>query len=99
VKGISATRFDPDADVTREQSATLLLRYAGFKKYDVSAKDDLAAFTDAGSVSGWAKDAVQWAVGAKLIQGVTTKTIVPQGNATRAQVATILMRFCENVAK
>ena len=99
VKGISATKFDPDADVTREQSATLLLRYANFKKYDVSAKDDLAAFTDAGSVSGWAKDAVQWAVGAKLIQGVTTKTIVPQGNATRAQVATILMRFCENVAK
>ena len=99
VRGVSATRFDPDADVTREQSATLLLRYANFKKYDVSAKDDLAAFTDAGSVSSWAKDAVQWAVGAKLIQGVTTKTIVPQGNATRAQVATILMRFCENAAK
>ncbi len=99
VKGISATKFDPDADVTREQSATLLLRYANFKKYDVSAKDDLAAFTDAGSVSSWAKDAMQWAVGAKLIQGVTAKTIVPKGNATRAQVATILMRFCENVAK
>lgn len=99
VRGVSATRFDPDADVTREQSATLLLRYANFKKYDVSAKDDLAAFTDAGTVSSWAKDAVQWAVGAKLIQGVTAKTIVPQGNATRAQVATILMRFCENAAK
>ena len=99
VRGVSATRFDPDADVTREQSATLLLRYAGFKKYDVSVRDDLAAFTDAGTVSSWAKDAVQWAVGAKLIQGVTAKTIVPQGNATRAQVATILMRFCENAAK
>ena len=99
VRGVSATRFDPDADVTREQSATLLLRYAGFKKYDVSVRDDLAAFTDARTVSSWAKDAVQWAVGAKLIQGVTAKTIVPQGNATRAQVATILMRFCENAAK
>ena len=98
VKGLSATEFAPNADVTREQAAAFLLRYATFQKYDVSATDDLAAFTDAGKVSSWAKADMQWAVGAGLIQGVTASTIVPQGNATRAQVATILMRFCENVA-
>lgn len=74
-------------------------RYASFQKYDVTAKNDLAAFTDAASVSSWAKADMQWAVGAGLITGVTKTTIVPQGTATRAQVATILMRFCENVAK
>lgn len=99
VKGVSDKAFAPNADVTREQAAAFMQRYASFQKYDVTAKNNLAAFTDAASVSSWAKADMQWAVGAGLINGMTKTTIAPQGTATRAQVATILMRFCENAAK
>ena len=99
VKGVSDKAFAPNADVTREQAAAFMQRYASFQKYDVSAKNDLSAFTDAASISSWAKADMQWAVGAGLINGMTKTTIAPQGTATRAQVATILMRFCESVAK
>ena len=99
VEGISATQFAPDAKVTREQAMTMLMRYAAFKGYDVSARDNLAAFSDASSVSSWARDAMQWAVAAGLIEGVTDTTIQPRGESTRAQIATILMRFQNNIAK
>ena len=93
VNGIDATHFAPDNNVTREQAMTMLLRYAQFKGYDVTGRADLSAFSDASNVSSWAKDAMQWAVQLGLIQGVTPTTIVPRGNSTRAQIATILMRF------
>ena len=99
VEGISATQFAPDAKVTREQAMTMLMRYAAFKGYDVSARDNLAAFSDASSVSIWAQNAMQWAVAAGLIEGVTDTTIQPHGESTRAQIATILMRFQNNIAK
>ena len=67
--------------------------------YDVSARDNLAAFSDASSVSIWAQNAMQWAVAAGLIEGVTDTTIQPRGESTRAQIATILMRFQNNIAK
>ena len=98
VEGISATQFAPDAKVTREQAMTMLMRYAAFKGCDVSARDNLAAFSDALSVSSWARDAMQWAVAAGLIEGVTDTTIQPRGESTRAQIATILMRFQTTLA-
>ena len=79
--------------------AAILYRYADLKGYDVSAAADLSAFTDAGSIAAYAVPAVKWANAAGLVQGTTATTINPKGNATRAQVSMILMRFAENVAK
>jgi len=93
VNGVSATEFDPDAPITREQMAAMLYRYAGFKGLDVSVDGDLNAYADAEDVSDYAKDAMAWAVSNGFIQGMNETTLAPQGTATRAQVATILMRF------
>ena len=99
VSGIDATTFAPNNAITREQMAAILYRYAQFKGYDVSVKADLSVYTDAAQVSTYATDAMAWANGAQLITGTSQATLTPAGNATRAQVATILMRFCENIAK
>lgn len=85
-------------EVTREQLATILYRYAKQKGYDVSKSAALTAFSDADKVSGYASEAMQWAVAEGLLQGSNGK-LNPQGSATRAQVATILMRFMEKFAK
>lgn len=84
--------------ITREQLAAMLYRYAKMKGYDVSASASLSGYTDASSVSGWAKEAMQWAVGSGLIQG-SGNALTPQANASRAQIATILMRFAQSIAK
>lgn len=84
--------FDPDGAVTREQLAAMLYRYAQYKKADVSASANLSSFGDAGAVSDWATAAMQWAVGAGIVNGADGK-LLPQGNASRAQVATMLMRY------
>lgn len=84
--------------ITREQLAAMLYRYAKMKGYDVSTSASLSGYTDASSVSGWAKEAMQWAVGSGLIQG-SNNALTPQANASRAQIATILMRFAQNIAK
>ena len=99
VNGTSATTFAPNSPITREQMAAILYRYAAYKGYDVSQKADLSGYTDAASIGGFAKDALSWAYVQKLITGVTHTTLNPQGSATRAQVATILMRLCETVVK
>lgn len=99
VSGMSAEQFAPNNAITREQMAAILYRYAQFKGYDVSAKADLSVYTDAAQVSTYATDAMAWANGAQLITGTSQATLTPAGNAIRAQVATILMRFCENIAK
>ena len=99
VNGTSPTTFHPNDPITREQMAAILYRYASFKGYDVTAKADLAGFTDAAQISAYAKDAMSWANKEGLIGGVSATTLQPQGSAIRAQVATILMRFCENVVK
>ena len=88
-----------EGKITREQLAAMLYRYAKLKGYDVSASADISAYTDASSVSGWATDAMRWAVGAGLINGRTATTLAPQGNATRAEVAAILMRFAQKIVK
>lgn len=100
VSGIGGSRFDPSGFVTREQTAEILYNYAHSKGYDVSARADLTAFPDAGSVSGWAEEALSWANAAGLINGTVCdgQTILdPQGSASRAQVAMILMNYVEHV--
>lgn len=97
--GYGNGKFGADDKITREQLATFLYRYAGVMGYGTSGSSSLSGFTDAGSVSGYATEAMQWAVGNGLIGGMGNGTLAPQGNATRAQVATILMRFIENLTK
>lgn len=100
VSGIGGSRFDPSGFVTREQTAEILYNYAHSKGYDVSARADLTAFPDVGSVSGWAEEALSWANAAGLINGTVRdgQTILdPQGSASRAQVAMILMNYVEHV--
>ncbi|MGM9552901.1 MAG: leucine-rich repeat protein, partial [Faecousia sp.] len=98
VNGVGNGRFDPDGKITREQMATILFRYAQKKGIDTSKRGNLGGFPDANQVSSYAKDAVQWAVGEGIINGSDGK-LLPQGSATRAQVATILMRYIENIVK
>lgn len=102
VSGIGNNRFDPDGKITREQMATILFRYSNSLGMITSDRASLGSFPDGGKVSGYAKDALSWAVAEGLITGSASGGKVylePQGNATRAQVATILMRYIENVAK
>ena len=98
VNGTSTTMFSPNANVTREQMAAILYRYAQYKKYNTVASSGLNGFTDHASVSGYAAASLEWAVAEKLVNGSAGK-LMPTGNATRAQVAAILHRFVENVAK
>lgn len=97
VKDVSETAFAPDDPITREQMAAILYRYADWKDYDVSASQDLSASSDAAQISAYAQTAMQWTNAEGLITGNTATTRNPQGEATRAEVATILMRFCESI--
>lgn len=96
VTGTGSTSFSPDAKVTREQLAAILYRYAQYKKLDTDAGAKLDSFSDAGNVSGYASEALSWAVSEGLIKGASGR-LMPKGDATRAQVAAILHRFVENV--
>ena len=99
VNGTDATTFSPNLPITREQLAAILYRYAQFKDYDTSVGGmSLSEYADANQISSYAATAMQWANGNGLITGNTATTINPPGNATRAEVATILMRFVENIA-
>lgn len=95
--GVSSTHFGAGNAVTREQLATFLYRYAQDQGYDTSARADLSGYSDAGLVSSYATQALSWANATGLITGTTATTLSPQGSATRAQVATILSRFCQDV--
>ena len=97
--GYSSSRFGPHDPITREQLATMLYRYAQYKGCDVSASADLSGYADAPEINAWATTALQWACAEGLISGTSGTTLTPSGSAARAQVAVILMRFCENVAK
>ena len=97
VTGYGNGLFGPNDAITREQMVAILYRYAQYKEYDVSASAELTAFSDAASVSGYAVDAMKWANAAGLINGVTSSKLAPGNSAARAQVASILMRFCENI--
>ena len=96
VNGVGGGRFEPDGNVTREQIATILYRYAGLRGVPTGGRADLGSFPDGGAVSGWAYDALSWANAAGLIAGTReggVDYLAPQQNATRAQVAVILMRY------
>lgn len=102
VAGTSATTFDPEGEITREQLAVILYNYTKqFASGSLTATGSLAGFPDAGSVSSWARTEMAWAVGNGLISGTGSGSaayLSPQGSATRAQVAAILMRFEQAMA-
>lgn len=93
VNGTSPTTFTPEANITREQFATILYRFSNSLGEDVSARADLSGYTDAKSVSSYAVDAMAWANANGYIGGMTANTLGPRGNATRAQMAQIMMRY------
>ncbi|MBR5517990.1 MAG: S-layer homology domain-containing protein, partial [Clostridia bacterium] len=95
VKGISENEFAPDMNITREQIAAIMHRYAEFKGYDVSAKAELDAYADANTVSDWALEDMKYAVGCGLMVGKTATTVNPLDNITRAEMAAIIHRFFE----
>ena len=105
VAGKSPTTFDPEGPVTREQIAVILTQYMFhvLKMNRTWTPADLSTFPDGAQVSGWAKEAMQDAVALGLINGTKASDglvyLDPQGSATRQQVATILMNFCQNVKK
>ncbi len=95
VGGVGDNKFDPNGNITREQMAAILFRYANLLGIDTGARADLGTFPDSGEVSAYAADAIKWAVAEGLLNGSDGR-LLPQGKATRAQVAAILMRFIEN---
>lgn len=98
VAGYDDSTFGLGDSITREQLATILYRYAQLKGYDVTEKADLTGYADSTAISGYAVEAMQWANANGIVNGMTETTLAPLGTATRAQVATMLMNFCENVA-
>lgn len=94
VEGYNSREFGPKDAVTRQQLVVILYRYAKLKGMDTTQRADLSAYKDGGSVSSWAREAMEWAVAGGLIEGHGDGRIDPAGNATRAQVAVVLMRFC-----
>ncbi|MFR3786009.1 MAG: S-layer homology domain-containing protein, partial [Agathobaculum desmolans] len=93
--GYSNERFGPYDAITREQLAVMLYRFAQKQSYDVTGGSDLSGYSDAGHISGFAQEAMRWANAKGLITGTSATTLAPNGLATRAQVATILMQYCE----
>ena len=98
VTGTTPTTFRPTQAVTREQMAAMVHRYADYMGYDTTASSDMTGFTDAESVNDYAVTPMSWSVAEGLISGIGTE-IRPQSSATRAQIATMLMRLCESVAE
>lgn len=101
VNGVGNGKFDPNGSVSREQMATILFRYAKKTGINTESRADLSAFPDAGAVDRYASDAMQWAVSEGIIGGSREADgadwLKPLGDATRAQVAAILMRFIQNL--
>ena len=103
VEGYGSGKFGTNDAITREQMVTIMFRYAKYKGYDVSVGENtnILSYDDAFDVAEWAIPAMQWACGSGMIQGIadgSAMNLEPQGNATRAQAAAILQRYCENVA-
>lgn len=97
VDGYSAVLFGPEDAVTREQMAAILYRYASYKDYGDKGPASLSRFTDAQDISAYAEEALSWAVSNDILNGMEEHTLVPRGNATRAQVAAILTHFHKNI--
>lgn len=99
VDGYGSGAFGPNDNITREQMAAILYRYASYKGYSVTASSSTSSYSDASQISSYAQTAMSWANATGLITGTSSTTLAPKGNATRAQAAMILMRFCEVVVK
>ena len=99
VSGVSENEFAPDDNITREQIAVILYRYAILKNYDTKKAAELSGYADFNEVSSWSKDALEWATAMGIIKGTSETTLSPKETATRAEVATMFMRFAENIAK
>ena len=99
VDGYEDNTFRPENNVTRQEFAQMMYNYAAYKDYDLSAKGDLSQFTDGDSVQEWAVTAMSWANGNALINGHDDGTLEPGGTTTRAQAASILMRFDQNLVE
>ena len=99
VSGMGDGLFAPNMEITREQMVAMLYNYAKYKGYDVTASADLSAFADTASVSAWAQPAMQWAVAEGYISGMGDSQLAPQGTATRAEIASVIMRFMEATAE
>ena len=94
VSGYDAGHFGPEDSVTREQLASILYRYAQYKGYQTASSETaLQAFTDGGTISDWAVEAMTWAVSDQVLSGKDGGTLDPQGTATRAEVAQMMMNF------
>lgn len=96
VTGVSAEQFAPEENITREQMATVLCRYAGYKGQDTAAGGNVS-FVDADSISGYAQDAVRWAAAQGILQGNADNTFAPAANATRAETAAVFQRLAEQL--
>lgn len=94
-EGYGNDSFQPETPVTREQLAAFFYRYAEYKGYDITITGSLDRFNDKDNVSEWAKDTMAWAVGYGLIGGKDNNMLDPQGEATRAEFAAMLQRFCQ----
>ena len=99
VNGYGNGRFGPEDPITREQMAAILYRYAFFKECDVSASSALNGYADTDQISDYALPALQWAHAESLVNGVSDTSLNPIGDATRAQIAAIMTRFCENILR
>ncbi len=97
VNGVTETEFAPDENITREQIAAIMFRYAQYKGMDAVTLEENLHFADADEISEYAVSAMNWAVGTGLMKGKSTTTINPKDNATRAEIAAILQRFVENI--
>lgn len=99
VNGVGGGQFAPADHISREQLATMLYRYARYKEQDTSARAGLSGYADGGAVSAWALEAMEWACGKELITGKNGDRLAPQDTATRAEVATLLMRYLQTDAE
>lgn len=99
VSGMGDGLFAPNMEITREQMVVMLYNYAKYKGYDVTASADLSKFADNASVSTWAQPAMQWAVAEGYISGMGDNQLAPHGTATRAEIASVIMRFMEATAE
>lgn len=97
VNGYGRGFLGPNDNMTRQQIAAVLYRYAGYKNYSLEASAELAGYSDTMQIDQWAAEAMTWAVGKGLIVGITQTTLEPAGPATRAHAAAILMRFCRDI--
>ena len=93
VNGYNETTFGPNDSVTREQLVTILCRYANYRGEDVDKDASLSVYTDSAKISDWAESSLRWAIASGIIHGIEDNVLSPDTEATRAQVATMLMRY------